>query len=452
MNFKNFYTEEVAESAETLKTKIPLDQEVFVLKSLFSKSGFDLVAVGGVVRDYLFHAFDGYLSKFKPKDIDLATDAPPQTVIEILSSDLAKQYQIKYLPIGEAFGVIQAQVPQIENEKIIGWRSYEIATFRKDSDTGDGRRPDSVTFSNRKDDAQRRDLTMNALFYEIPRNPKESGTIIDYNNGQGIKDIKNKFARPVGDPAKRFQEDRLRPMRLVRFYNRYNSAGPEFIEQQDPNTAKALKQFHMMEGVSPERIQKEFIMGLTSCQDTVAYLNTLKHFGMFDRIFQGLRINPNIAQLRELKNNGVLYRRPSIVIAWLLLNNSSDQVASTLNALKYPSHGGQGAEHKLVENVKFLLDLAKAFEPQHINRFSKEREKLLAQNNNQAMIDLQTAEINAWAVLVGLDRNMINHFLQFKRTVFGNDIRLQGKKGPALGQAINDLETQNFLKMINRNK
>ena len=102
--------------------------------------------------------------------------------------------------------------------------------------------------------------------------------------------------------------------------------------------------------------------------------------------------------------------------------------------------------------MKFLLDLAKVFEPQHINRFSKEREKLLAQNNNQAMIDLQTAEINAWAVLVGLDRNMINHFLQFKRTVFGNDIRLQGKKGPALGQAINDLETQNFLKMINRNK
>ena len=450
MKFKYFYTEETQQSVETLKTRIPLDPEVFLLKSLFKTAGFDLVAVGGVVRDYLFHAYDGYLSTFKPKDIDLATDAPPQTIIEILSSDAAKEHQIKFLPIGEAFGVIQAQVPQIEKDKVVGLKSYEIATFRKDSETGDGRRPDSVTFSSRKDDAQRRDLTMNALFYEIPRNNKEVGTVIDYNNGQGIKDIKNKFARPVGDPLKRFEEDRLRPMRLIRFYNRYNNAGPEFIESQDPETAKALKRYHMMEGVSPERIQKEFIMGLASSKDTVAYLKTLRYFGMFDRVFQGLRINPNIDQLKELKANPVLYRRPSLVIAWLLLHNDSNSVASALNSLKYPSRGGQGAEFKLVDNVKFLLEVAKDFQPQHITRFSKEREKLLVQFDNQAMIDLQAAEINAWATLVGLDRNMINHFLNFQRTVTGNDARLFGKKGPALGQAINDLETQNFLKMINK--
>ncbi len=107
---------------------------------------------------------------------------------------------------------------------------------REDSKEGDGRRPDSVTFSDIETDVKRRDLTINALFYDI--GTKE---IVDLVGGMG--DIKNGVVRTVGDAGERFDEDRLRILRAIRFAARVGS-------KLDPAIDAALKKNNSLEGVS----------------------------------------------------------------------------------------------------------------------------------------------------------------------------------------------------------
>ena len=138
--------------------------------------------VGGAVRDAILGS--------SPKDFDLATDAKPDEVEAI-----AKQGKFKTVDVGKSFGVV------IVN-------GHEIATFRKD--IGKGRRPDAVDFTDIKGDVKRRDLTINALFYDIGKKQ-----IVDLVGG--IADLKKKKIRTVGNADDRFDEDPLRKLRAVRF-------------------------------------------------------------------------------------------------------------------------------------------------------------------------------------------------------------------------------------------
>jgi tRNA nucleotidyltransferase/poly(A) polymerase len=123
----------------------------------------------------------------------LATDAQPQDINKILTSQEAQLNGIKVFPKGEAFGVISA---------IVNGQEYEIATFREewyDPEKGDGRRPDQVSFSTPGKDAQRRDLTMNALFYDVDKKEIRDYNVDEAGRGLGLQDIKNLVARPVGN-------------------------------------------------------------------------------------------------------------------------------------------------------------------------------------------------------------------------------------------------------------
>src|SRR5690606_5823158 len=91
---------------------------------------------------------------------------------------------------------------------------FEVSTFRADLDYEDGRRPKEIAFSTEKEDALRRDFTINGMFYD----PKTK-QIIDYVGGR--KDIEQKIIRTIGDPMERFQEDRLRMIRAIRFSCRF---------------------------------------------------------------------------------------------------------------------------------------------------------------------------------------------------------------------------------------
>ena len=128
---------------ERIKFDLPIPLDIQKIKDVFKKNGFKLYVVGGAVRDAL-------LGK-TPKDFDLATDAVPDKVEEIMS-----KAGFRTLPTGKAFGVINVFTDQGE---------YEIATFRED--IGSGRRPDAVSFTDIEGDVKRRDLTINALFYDI---------------------------------------------------------------------------------------------------------------------------------------------------------------------------------------------------------------------------------------------------------------------------------------------
>jgi len=151
-------------------------------------AGHEALWAGGCVRDQLLARV--------PKDYDVATDARPEQIRQIFG-------RRRTLPIGASFGVMTVLGPKAAGQ-------IEVATFRQDAAYSDGRHPDAVTFSNAKEDAQRRDFTINGLFYDPLRE-----LVIDYVEGQ--QDLQAKVVRAIGDPDERIAEDKLRMLRAIRF-------------------------------------------------------------------------------------------------------------------------------------------------------------------------------------------------------------------------------------------
>ena len=183
---------------------------------------FEAYWAGGCVRDKLLGR--------EPKDYDVATNATPEEIRSVFGRH-------RTLALGAAFGVITILGPRQAGQ-------VEVATFRQDAGYSDGRHPDSVRFSSAREDAQRRDFTVNGLFYD-----PIAERVIDYVGGQD--DLDRRVIRAVGDPIERFTEDKLRMLRAVRF-----SAAYEFSLE-----AKTLEAIRRMASeitvVSPERISTE---------------------------------------------------------------------------------------------------------------------------------------------------------------------------------------------------
>ena len=149
-----------------------------------AENGFKALFAGGGVRDMVMDR--------TPEDIDIATDAHPDDISALFS---------KTVPVGASFGVMKV---------IIEKRGFEVATFRTEGPYLDGRRPSNVHYASPQEDAHRRDFTVNGMFYD-----PLSDQIIDFVNGRA--DIQKRVIRTIGDPAKRFDEDKLRLLRAVRF-------------------------------------------------------------------------------------------------------------------------------------------------------------------------------------------------------------------------------------------
>jgi tRNA nucleotidyltransferase/poly(A) polymerase len=190
-----------------------------------AQAGFEAYLAGGCVRDLLLRR--------TPHDFDVATSAKPE--------DIEKLFP-KTLPIGKQFGVM---VVVSEGAQV------EVATFRKDGPTKDGRRPESVEYSSAKEDASRRDFTINGLFYDLQKKH-----YIDFVKGEG--DIKARILRAIGNPLARFKEDRLRMLRGVRLSGQLGFT----IENE---TFEAIQnQAVEINSVSGERIQEELTKLLMS--------------------------------------------------------------------------------------------------------------------------------------------------------------------------------------------
>ena len=185
-------------------------------------AGFEAYWAGGCVRDRLLGR--------TPKDYDVATDAPPPEIRQVFG-------RRRTIPVGAAFGVITVLGPK-------GAGQIEVATFRRDAAYSDGRHPDSVTFSTAREDASRRDFTINGLFYD-----PIGEEVVDFVGGQ--EDLAGQVIRAIGDPRERFGEDKLRMLRAVRF-----SATFQFTLEAD--TLVAIREMaHQIAVVSPERIAME---------------------------------------------------------------------------------------------------------------------------------------------------------------------------------------------------
>ena len=197
---------------------------VGIVKAL-KAAGHEAYLVGGCVRDLEMGR--------PPKDFDVSTSARPEQIARLFP---------KTIPVGAQFGVMIV---------LIGKIHYEVATFRIDKEYKDGRHPEGVVFSSPKEDALRRDFMVNGLFFDPLK--KE---VIDYIGGR--EDLKRKLIRAIGDPDKRFAEDRLRMLRAVRF-----SATLDF--ELDPATFKAVQSAaDKITEVSPERIRDELVKLFTS--------------------------------------------------------------------------------------------------------------------------------------------------------------------------------------------
>ena len=356
------------------KLKLNIPSDIKKLHKLFKKNGKQLYVVGGAVRDAI-------LGK-SPKDFDLTTDAKPDEVL-----DIAKQGGFKSVEVGKQFGVV-----------IVG--GHEIATFRKD--IGKGRRPDAVDFTDIKGDVKRRDLTINALFYDIGKKQ-----IVDLVGG--IADLKKKKIRTVGKAEDRFDEDPLRKLRAVRFAG---SVGGKMTK----DTWGALKKNSDISGVSAERIRDEFIKGVTKAKNVPNYFKMLRTLGMFKQIFPGLSVLHRKVNTNDYK----------LQIAYMLQTNGVDKVKSKLNGLKYTNQE--------VKDISLLIQLSR---PAEVIKDLPSYKKL--QDNSK----LTTSQIKQWANVNS--NKYIMKLWNWKLSVTAKDAIAKGLKGKDIGNYIKDEEEKLFL-------
>ena len=208
--------------------------------------------VGGCVRNALLGA--------PVSDLDIATDAPPETVIA-----LAKRARIKAIPTGIEHGtvtLVQSGIP------------FEVTTFRKDVAT-DGRRAVVAFSTNIAEDAQRRDFTMNAL-YAAP-----DGTVVDPLNG--LKDLNARKVRFIGDATARIREDYLRSLRYFRFHAWYGDHSEGF----DPEALSAIaSNLDGLARLSKERVTAE-LLKLLSASDPAPSVAAMRQTGVLSMLLPG---------------------------------------------------------------------------------------------------------------------------------------------------------------------
>jgi poly(A) polymerase len=232
---------------------------------------------GGCVRDMV--------RGLMPKDYDIVTDALPDTVQKLFPRTVA---------VGAHFGVIIV----LEN----GFQ-FEVATFRSDDAYIDGRHPSAVHFSSPEEDAQRRDFTINGMFYD-----PVGERVIDLVGGQ--TDIGAKLVRAIGEPAKRFEEDRLRMLRAVRFATALNY-------EVDKKTWEALvANAASINQISAERIRDELVRIFLSA-NRVRGWDLLDSSGLMRAILPELQAMKGVLQPEQFHPEGDVFVHTRLMLQLL---------------------------------------------------------------------------------------------------------------------------------------
>jgi tRNA nucleotidyltransferase/poly(A) polymerase len=379
-----------------ISEEIPLPNDIIEISNAYIKAGKDIFLVGGAVRDFI--------QGIEPKDYDLVTNALPNESKEILKDFKVSDEQ------GKNFGVLRVYT-KYEPE------GYEIASYRRDisggRDTkGDDQKVEMGGDVTIEDDCNRRDLTMNALFYDI-----KNKQIVDLVGG--VEDIKKGIVRAVGDASQRFIEDRLRICRIFRFAAR---TGGEI----DSKTAQAIKNDNRLKGVGPkddvsqERIWDELKKSWKQARDYRYYLSFFTKFDMWDEVFPGANINTNLVDSKDF----------IVVIANLFKNESTLGLADKL-AQEYK------IELETATKVTFLISLL-SFKVEDVFDIYKKRQQC-------AITD---ATILEWLKVQGIDTDTLVKFVEYRPSVSAQELMSQGFKGKELGIEIKRLEVEKFKSML----
>ncbi len=274
-----------------MATSEQLRQDALAILQALRQAGFLAYFAGGCVRDQLLGRV--------PKDYDVATSARPEDVARLFPRTVAT---------GKAFGVMQV---------VTAGRTCEVATFRRDSAQGDGRRPDAVAFSGPEEDARRRDFTVNGLFLE-----PLTGEVLDFVGGR--QDLELKIIRTIGAPRQRFGEDYLRLLRAVRF-----AATLEF--ELEAATRTALQELApRINNISAERIQQELTRLLTTAPHAGQGLRLLQTSGLLAVLLPEVAALAGQAQPPQFHPEGDVFEHTvlmldgltqpsSLTLAWAVL-------------------------------------------------------------------------------------------------------------------------------------
>jgi tRNA nucleotidyltransferase/poly(A) polymerase len=370
-----------------------IPQSVKDLNELFKEHGKKLYLVGGSVRDFL--------TGDKPKDFDLATDALPDEVIDIVGKKYRTNLQ------GKAFGVVVVFTKEVPE-------GMEIATFRED--TSKGRNPEVKLGVTIEDDVKRRDLTYNSLFYDLDKRE-----IVDLVGGKG--DLEAGITRMVGDPIERFDEDSLRILRAFRFASRY-----EHPLHKDTEAAiakrKQLENIDLetgeMKRISQERIWEEIKKAWKQAKDFNFYLNFFTKFDMWDQVFPGADINTDLIKSTDFV----------VVIANLFKNES-------LNRLEDKLVQGYKIESDTAKKVIFLLSFS-TLTPETAFEMFKKKEQCF----------ITDATILEWIKVSSINDPVKIKFLEYKPSTSAEELMAKGITGRDLGIKIKELEVENFKKLL----
>ena len=288
-----------------------MDKSLFIVKTL-SDNGYVAYYCGGCVRDRLLG--------IEPNDIDIATNARPEEIERLFD---------KTISVGKAFGVIIV---------VIDGEEFEVATFRSDGQYSDGRHPDSVSFSNLEEDAKRRDLTINGMYY----NPLD-GRIIDVVGGQ--TDLEQKVVRLIRNPTQtqRITEDKLRLLRVIRFASRFGF-------EIEPETYIAVKEnAGKINEVSTERIADEMTKilrvkdkrrAINLLFDTTLMHSILPEFVLMKGCEQPPQFHPEGARVRKIFQMNDVNLGPFEIFDIKNLEH--------LDSTKYKMYPGDCLEHTIV--------------------------------------------------------------------------------------------------------
>eukprot|EP00037_Helgoeca_nana_P020872 m.208771 g.208771 ORF g.208771 m.208771 type:complete len:580 (+) comp25430_c0_seq2:6265-8004(+) len=248
----------VSEATIRAQGVVLADHGLQLLGEVFRKNGHELRLAGGVVRDVL-HAI-------KPHDIDLCTTATPEQMagVDGLGGGFLQAAPgiDRVIPTGLVHGTITA---------VINHEPYEITTLRIDTDH-DGRHCDVKFTTEWRLDAERRDLTVNAMMMGL------DGRLYDYFNGR--KDLQDRRVQFVGDPNSRLEEDYLRILRYFRFHGRINGADDHTDECATAITNGA----HGLQNISGERIRSEMVKILAHSASAVGEVQAMIRYDVFKNI------------------------------------------------------------------------------------------------------------------------------------------------------------------------
>ncbi len=311
------------------ETEKPLEIRAREVVLALQNGGFTALYAGGCVRDM-------YRS-VEPKDYDIATNALPDQVEKLFPQTIG---------VGKQFGVMIVRH---------GGHDFEVATFRKEEEYTDGRRPDRVAFTDAQHDANRRDFTINAMFYD-----PVARQLHDYTGGRD--DLNREILKCVGNPDKRFREDHLRMMRAVRF-----AGSLDFRIEQSTSDA-IRKNAPLVSRISPERTGQELTRILLESKRAGQSIVRMQDLGLLEIVLPEVSATIGQEQPPKFHPEGDVFTHTvlmldnmetsSPVLAYSVLLHDIGKPPTARHApdrIRFDGHAGLGSEmaRQIMNRLRF---------------------------------------------------------------------------------------------------